>query len=141
MEIFNSDLNFNLVYRVEISSRLNSKLLCKMTMQLHIKVSSGHTELKFQLGLANPRWNFNLGWKVQIFHIIDIFSYPGWKFGTTHARIPCLFSKKQQRWRLHKYFSNGLMTNVYKNLKVPWNSETAAPTLKKSNYMRVGEKV
>ena len=68
MVISNPDWNFNSVFRIEISSRLNSKLLCKMTLQLHVK-----TELKFQLGSANPRWNFNPGWKVLLFHIIDIF--------------------------------------------------------------------
>ena len=41
--------------------------------KLHVKNSIRYTELKFQLGLANPRWNFNTGWKFQIFHIIDIF--------------------------------------------------------------------
>ena len=53
MEIFNPGRNFNKVYQVEISSRLNSKLLFNMTLQLHAR----YTELKFQLGLANPRWN------------------------------------------------------------------------------------
>ena len=94
MEICNPDWNFNLLNRVEISSRVNSKLLFKMTMQLHVNVSTRYTELKFQLGLAKPRWNFNPGWKFQIFHIIGIFSSPGWKFDNTHARIPCLFFKK-----------------------------------------------
>ena len=28
---------------------------------------------KFQLGLANPRWNFNSELKFQNFHIIDFF--------------------------------------------------------------------
>ena len=97
MEIFNPGWNFNSVYRVEISSRLSSKLLFKMTLRLCVKFSARYTELKFQLGLANPRWNSNPGWKFQIFHIIDFFSNPGWKFGTTHARIPCLC-----RWR--QYF-------------------------------------
>ena len=48
--IFNPGWNFNLAYRVEISSRLNSKLLFKMALQLHVKISTRHTELKFQLG-------------------------------------------------------------------------------------------
>ena len=94
METFNPGWNFNLVYRVKISSRLNKKHLFKMTLQLHVKISIRYTELIFHLGLANPRWNFNSGWKSQIFQIIDIFSNPGWKFDTTHARFPCLFSKK-----------------------------------------------
>ena len=34
MEIFNSDLNFNWLSQVEISSQLNSKLLSKMKLQL-----------------------------------------------------------------------------------------------------------
>ena len=42
-------------YQVEIAPRLNSKLLFKMTLQLHVKISTRYTELKFQLGLAKPR--------------------------------------------------------------------------------------
>ena len=94
-----------------------------MTLQLHLKISTRYDKLNFQLGLANLRWNWNPGWRFQIFLIIDIFSYPGWKFDTTHAWIPCLFLKNW-RWRLHKDVSNGLMTNlsilenVYKNWTV-----------------------
>ena len=55
MEIFNPGYHFNLLNRVEISSRLNGKLLFKMALQLHVKISTRYTELKFQLGLANPR--------------------------------------------------------------------------------------
>ena len=73
MEIFNPGWNFNSLNQVEISSRLNSKLLFKMTLQLHVKISTGYTELKFQLSLANPRWNFKPGWKFQNFHLIDFF--------------------------------------------------------------------
>ena len=72
MEIFNLGWNFNSLNQVEISSRLNSKLLFKMTLQLHVKISTRYTALKFQLGLVNPG-NFNPGWKFQIFHIIEIF--------------------------------------------------------------------
>ena len=90
---FQPGLKFQLVKRVEMSSRLNSKLLFKMTLQLHVKISTRYIELKFQLGLAKPRWKFNTEWKFQIFHIIDIFSDPGWKFDTTHVQIPCLFFK------------------------------------------------
>ena len=64
--------------------------------------------MKFQLGLAKPRWNFNPGWKFQFFHIIDIFSNSGWNFDTTHTQIP-----------------------NSKNSKVPYNSEIAAETLTK----------
>ena len=135
MEILKPGWNFNSVCRVKVSSRRNSKLVCKMALPLHVKSSTRYTELKFQLALTNPRWNFNLGWKVQIFHIIDIFSNPGWKFGTTHTWIPCLFSKKQ-RWQFYKHVSNGPMTNFYKNLNVPWNSKIATQTLIKLNYMR-----
>ena len=46
---------FNPLNRVEISSQLNSKLLFKMTLQLHVKISTRYTELKFKLGLAKPR--------------------------------------------------------------------------------------
>ena len=42
-----------------------------MTLQLHVKISTRYTELKFQLGLAKPRSNFNPGWKFQIFHICN----------------------------------------------------------------------
>ena len=94
MEIFNPGWNFNSLNQVEISSRLNSKLLFKMTLQLHVKILTQYTELKCQLGLAKPGWNFNPGWKFQIFHIIDIFSSPGWKIDIKHARIPCLSFKK-----------------------------------------------
>ena len=94
MGIFNPGWNFNSLNQIEISSRLNNKLLFKMTLQLHVKISTQYTELKFQLGLAKPRWNFNPGWKFQIFHIIDIFFNPEWKFDTTRARIPCLRFKK-----------------------------------------------
>ena len=48
--IFNPGWNFDLAYRVEISSRLNSKLIFKMALQLRVKISTRHTELKFQLG-------------------------------------------------------------------------------------------
>ena len=94
MEMFNPGWNFNLLNRVEISSQLNSKLLFKMILQLNVKISTQYTEFKFQRGLAKPKWNFNKGWKFQIFHIFEIFSSPGWKSDTTHARIPCLFLKK-----------------------------------------------
>ena len=61
MDIFNPGWNFNSLNRVEISPRLNIKLLLKMTLQLHVKISTRYTELKFQLGI--PSWNFNPGWK------------------------------------------------------------------------------
>ena len=91
MKIFNLGWKFRLVFRV------NSKLLFKcfkMTLQLHVKVSTWYAELKFQLRLAKSRWNFNPGWKFQISHIIYIFSNPQWKYDTTRAQIPCLFLKK-----------------------------------------------
>ena len=46
---------FSSLNRVEISSRLNSTLFFKMTLQLHEKISTQPAELKFQLGLAKPR--------------------------------------------------------------------------------------
>ena len=95
MEIFDLGWNLNSLNRVEISCRLNSNILFKMKLQLHVKISTRYTELKFKLGLANPRRNFNLGWKFQIFHIMDIFSNPGWKFDTTYAWIPCSFLKNK----------------------------------------------
>ena len=94
IEIFNPGWNFDSLNRVEVSSPLNRKLLFKITLQLHVKISVWYTELKFQLGLAKPRWYFNPGWKFQIFHIIDIFQNPEWKFDTTHTWIPCLYLKK-----------------------------------------------
>ena len=73
METFNPGWNLNSLNRAEISSRLDSKHLFKITLQLHVKVSALYIELKFELDLANPRLNFNPGWKFQISHKIDIF--------------------------------------------------------------------
>ena len=94
MEIFNPGQNFNTLNRVEISSTLNSKLPFKKAIQLHAGISTRYTEFKFQLGLGNPRWSCNQGWKFKNFHIIDILSNPEWKFYTTHAWIFCLYLKK-----------------------------------------------
>ena len=47
MEIFNPGWHFNLLEGVEISSRLDSKLFFKMALQLHVKISTRYTELKF----------------------------------------------------------------------------------------------
>ena len=91
MEISIPVWNFSLVYQVKISSRLKSKLHFKMTLQLHVKISILYTELKFQFVLTNRRWNVNQTWKFQVFHIIDIFSNPGWKFDTENARISFFF--------------------------------------------------
>ena len=66
MEIFNPGWNF----KNWDSSRLNSKLLFQVTLQLHVKISTRYTKLKFQLGLDNARWNLNPGWKFQIFYKI-----------------------------------------------------------------------
>ena len=55
IKIFSPGRNSNSLNRVEISSQLNSKPLFKMTLQLHLKISTRYTELKFQLSLANPR--------------------------------------------------------------------------------------
>ena len=52
MEIFNPAWKFNSVYRVKISFRLNSKLFLKVTLQLHVKISTWYAELKLQLSLA-----------------------------------------------------------------------------------------
>ena len=59
MEIFNPGWNFNSLNRVEISSQLNSKLPFKMTLQLHVKISTGYTELKFQAGMQSPNFPYN----------------------------------------------------------------------------------
>ena len=112
MEIFNPGWNFNSLNRVAISSRLNSKLLFKMTLQLHVKISTRNTEFKFQLGLAKPRWNVNPGWKFQNFHIIGIFFNPGWKFDTTHTWIPCLYLKNEDDDLLIKHILNVMMINL-----------------------------
>ena len=61
MGILNPGLNFNSTNRVQISSRLNRKLLFKVTLQLHLKISTRYDKLNFQLGLANLRWNWNPG--------------------------------------------------------------------------------
>ena len=37
MEVFNPGWTFSLAYEVEISARLDHKLLFKMTLQLHVK--------------------------------------------------------------------------------------------------------
>ena len=59
------DFQPGLKFRVEILSRLNSKLLFKMTLRLHVKISTRfrgrlygdfNPGLKFQL--VKPSWNF-----------------------------------------------------------------------------------
>ena len=126
MEIFNPGWNFNSVYRVEVSSRLNRKLLFRLTLQVHGKISTRYTrytELKFQLGLANPRSNFDPGWKSQIFHIIDIFSNPGRKFDTTHAGIPCLFQKIKMATSQARFkWTDDKLINLIKCLQIFKNS-------------------
>ena len=65
-----------------------------MILQLYVKISDRYSELKFELRLAKPRWNFIPGWKFQIFHIIDIFSNPGtniWYYA--HANSLFIFLK------------------------------------------------
>ena len=47
---FSTGLKFQLV-----KTELNTKLLLKMTLHLHVKISTRYTELKFQLSLPNPR--------------------------------------------------------------------------------------
>ena len=61
MEIFNPDRNLNSLNRVEISSRLNSKLLFKMTLQLHVKISTrfSQPEMKFQTWMKIPNFPYN----------------------------------------------------------------------------------
>ena len=61
MGILNPGLNFNSTNRVQISSRLNRKLLFKVRLQLHLKISTRYDKLNFQLGLPNLRWNWNPG--------------------------------------------------------------------------------
>ena len=119
MEIFYPGWNFNLLNRVEISFWLNSKPLFKMTLQLHVKISIRFTEFKFQLGLANPRWNFNLGWTFQISHIIDLFSNRGWKFDTKYTWIPCLFLQKikMENWQGGFKWTDDKSVNLIKCLQ------------------------
>ena len=78
---------FHPLHQVEISSRLNSKLLFKTTLQLQVKISTRYTELKFQLGLANPRWNFNPGWKSDTTHAWTPYFFKKIKMATTQARF------------------------------------------------------
>ena len=90
---------------------------------------------------------FQPGIKSQIFHLRFFhrhFFLPRMKTWY-NARANSLFIFKK-RWQLHKHVSDWPMTNlsilnVYKNLKILWNSEIATQTLTKSNYMKVGEKV
>ena len=53
-------------------SRLNSKFLFEMTLQLHVKVSARYGELKFQFGLARSEESSyllnNLGQQLTSFH-------------------------------------------------------------------------
>ena len=72
---YNKSRLFSLFFMAKIMTF--SFFFMKMTLQLHVRSSARYTKLKFQLVLANPRLNFNPGWKFQIFHIIDIFSNPG----------------------------------------------------------------
>ena len=59
METFNPGWTFILAYQVEILARRNSKLLFKMTFQLHVKNLARCTELKFQFGVLNWKNNNN----------------------------------------------------------------------------------
>ena len=130
MEISIPVWNFSLVYQVKISSRLKSKLHFKMTLQLHVKISILYTELKFQFVLTNRRWNVNQTWKFQVFHIIVIFSNPGWKFDTENARIFFFFFKKKIKmgsWQARFKWTDDKLISLIKckNSKVPWDSEIA----------------
>ena len=116
MEVSNLVWNFNLVY----SSLLNSKLFFKMIMHFHVKNSTRYIEFKFQLGLSNPRWNFNPGWKFWIFHIINTFWNPVWKFDTTHAQIPylsCFKKIKIATWPARFKRTDDKRINLIKFLK------------------------
>ena len=99
----NRALNFNLLNRIEISSRLNSKLLFKMTFKLHVKIPTRYAELKFQLSLAKPRWNstrneisnspynwyfFQPGMKIWYYtHVNSLFIFKKIKTTTSKARF------------------------------------------------------
>ena len=93
MEIFNPDWNFNSVYRPEISSRLNSKFLFKMTLQLHVKLSTRYTWLKFQLGSAK-QMKFQRGMKILNFPYNRHSFQPGLKIWY-YARKNALFIFKK----------------------------------------------
>ena len=69
-----------------------------MTLQLHEKSLTPYIELKFQLGLADPRWNFKLGWKFEIFLVIEIVSNPEWKLIQRAPEIEMVTS--QARFKL-----------------------------------------
>ena len=64
METFNPGWTFILAYQVEILARLNSKLLFKMTFQLHVKILARCTELKFQFGVTNWKKKNVVMWKI-----------------------------------------------------------------------------
>ena len=146
MEIFNPGWNFNSLNRAEISSRLNSKLLFKMTLQSPVKISTWCTELKFQLGLAKPKWNFNLGWKFQVFHIIYIFFQPEMEI-LYYANANSLFmfykikmatSQARFKWTDDKLSNLMKCLQELKSSKEFRNCDSNAD---KGNYMKVWEKV
>ena len=102
MEIFNPGWNFNLLNRVEISSRLNSKLLFKMTLQLQVKISTrfSQPEMKFQPGIKIPdfpysRHFFQSGMKI-------------WYF----ACVSSLFIFKKIKMATYKHFWFSLLTFI-----------------------------
>ena len=93
MEIFNRGGNFNSLNRVEILSRLNSKFLFKMTLQLHVKLSTRYTWLKFQLGSAK-QMKFQRGMKILNFPYNRHSFQPGLKIWY-YARKNALFIFKK----------------------------------------------
>ena len=89
---------------------------------------------------------FQPGMKISNFPYNQFFFQIGMKIWY-YAGANSLFTSKKNKdgnftstfqidpWQIYQ------SENIYKNLKVPWNSETVTQTLKNSNYMKVWEKV
>ena len=126
MEIFNPGWNFNSLNRVEISSMLNSKLLFKMTLQLHVKISTRYIELKFQLNLKfQTKMKFQPGMKISYFPYNQHFFQPGmkiWYYANVNSlvifkKIKTTTSQARFKWTDDKLI-NFMLWNVEKKLTV-----------------------
>ena len=89
--------------------------------------------MKFQPRIKSSNFPYNR-------HLFN----PGWKFSTTHVRILVYFQKNKDGNFTSMFQMDWwqMITYVYKNLKIPLNSEIATNRmLTKSNYMKMWEKV